>query len=370
VRPKALLLYAVSLLLGVGVVGANAGSEKSGFGSGDDSSGQKLPNDAPIIQLSAASDTKNAKLSLTFNLRPPPAGEDQATSQFLSIVGATPLVQGQNYSNFATLDALTQSTSLTLKYLYAASKSRAVTDRTSPVFLAECYSLLAKVKGDVQRACTVGRVQAALTKLEQSGNVSEATKKEINEGIADLSKMQKPVLESMWLWGINGTTGYDQHKFFDPATLGSDSLTKLSFDVGASLAYVFENGHASVNFSADYQSAYKDNGSGKIQCKTTTAPITSCVSGFIGSPNRTDRTLLSTDLRFIVSPLGFPIGFDPKVTYDAHQRSEAVQFPIYFISDASGGLAGGIRYDWNSEKHISVIGIFASAAFDVVDTGG
>ena len=361
----AFFIFALTL----GSTGVDAGTEKSGHGTGDDPSGQKLPEEAPIVQLSADTDTKTAKLSLTFNLDPPFAGEDQATSNFLSIVGSTPLAQGDTFENVASLDQLASATTVKLKYTWASSESHAVADRTSPVFLQKCYALLAEAKGNTNKACTVARVQSALDAMKKTPGQDQASVNDITKGIADLQSMQKPMLDHMWLFGLSGQVGYDVHKFYDVTTLKAGSNTKIPFDVGLSAAYVFAGGRSSLNFTADYQDGFKDAGSAKTECLTTTAPVTSCVNGFIGPPTRKERELLGVDLRFIGNAFGVPIGVDPGVTYDARSHSEAIQFPIYFITDTSGGLTGGIRYDWTSEKHISVIGIFASAAFSILGNG-
>ena len=109
-------------------------------------------------------------------------------------------------------------------------------------------------------------------------------------------------------------------------------------------------------------------GTTQTKCVAGVPPTITCATGFFGAPKEKTKALIGVDFRLIGEAplLGIPIGIDPGFTYDAVAGSEAVQIPIYLFTDSSKNLSGGIRYDWTSTKHVSVVGVFASAALDIL----
>ncbi|MGH6644045.1 MAG: hypothetical protein ACREE0_01440 [Phenylobacterium sp.] len=57
---------------------------------------------------------------------------------------------------------------------------------------------------------------------------------------------------------------------------------------------------------------------------------------------------------------------NPTATYDAQSGEYGFQLPVYVLNSKTKGLTAGVRYDWTSEKHKSVVGIFVTSAFCVL----
>ena len=165
----------------------------------------------------------------------------------------------------------------------------------------------------------------------------------------------------------NAKAGYDQHTFYDRTSLDKSSEYRWPFQLGVAGTEVFDQGQMSATISYAYQKAYQDGGaSGQMQvlCPASAGKAVKCVNGYIGDPLLVDKQLIGADFRYIASPgpLPFPIGVDPAFTYDAHAGTYAVQVPLYLVANSSKSLAGGIRYDWTSDKHESIIGVFVSTS--------
>jgi len=141
--------------------------------------------------------------------------------------------------------------------------------------------------------------------------------------------------------------------------------------VGLSATRVFHHGDMSATLSYAYQRVYKDggdDGQAQVLCKPGGTPFISCINGFIGHPVRGEQHLFTADYRYI-SPdtlLSIPVGIDPTFTYDAASGEYGFQLPVYVIPNKAKGLTGGLRYDWTSDKHHSVVGVFVTSAFCVL----
>jgi len=129
-------------------------------------------------------------------------------------------------------------------------------------------------------------------------------------------------------------------------------------------------GDVSGTISLNYQRSYEDGGTaGKMEtlCPTTGKTVLKCINGYIGAPLEVQKDLIGVELRYIASDkMPIPFGVDPSFTYDAKSSVYGFSVPLYVFVDKSKNLTGGIRFDWTSDKHQSVIGIFASSAFCIL----
>lgn len=330
-------IAASTLVLGLALQTAARGADFDGtlFGDGAVPGGQVLPGDttaslqdhqarmaraategttspstfAPTINFSINSDEKNAKLSGVFDIG----------GQNLTITAQTPFNQGQNYVNIVSLDGLTKASSLSFSYEF------------KPAGGANSFGLRS--------------------------------------------------------FALNGNIGYEQHDFYDPITLAGESTTKTPWQIGLKAGWLLWartdsagkilkdtagniSSGVSFNISFDYQQSYEDGTTGQTQTKCINLGAT-CVTGFIGAPTLAEKGLATADLRWIDRALTIgtntvPIGAELLVTYDPIQNEEAVQVPIFLAADKDRNLKGGIRYDWTSTSHISTVGVFVSAGFDIL----
>jgi hypothetical protein len=355
--------------------------------------GQVLPKNTSAIQAAVNTDEKTATITGTFNLNPKTS---EPENDYISVTVQTPLAQGQNYTNTATLDGLTKSTAVSFKYVHKsggfvsesqedALRTEAAQDACWAVYTEAMREVPARsrssaVPGRPQKKCNEGFAQDAQAKRIAQDNAYSATpdasddqialnkeiEKSIAKELADLNEILLPKPADLWVWSLSGKVGYEQHMYYDPTTLVKDTANKTPWQVGASIGFVPEKVNASFNLSFNYQESFLDSDFGMTQTKCINSGAT-CVNGFIGAPTLHDKALISGDIRWIgkLPGLDIPIGIDPGFTYDAIQDAEAVQFPIYLVSDANNQLTGGIRYDWTSTTHVSTVGLFVSTAFSI-----
>jgi len=359
-------------------------------------SGQVLSDkDSPLVQASVNTDEKTATVSGTFPFGKPLFG-GEASAEYIVLTAQSPLAQGQNYTNTATLDGLTKATSFSFKFVHsspgfvtgtggagslkskpsqAACKAILQEARSKPTgedpFYSEAqpnfcaahvaYDARKKRKDlDTEYAKTHdASLPAVEAQIVANGLVEHALDKKYEAWMNTL--LDKP--ETAWAIVLNGKVGYEQHMYYDPATLAPNTANKTPWQAGIAGSFLPED-DMSLNLGFNYQQAFQDANMGVTQTKCINAGVT-CVNGFIGAPTLKDKALISFDMRWIPKPFGIPIGFDPGVTYDAVADAEAFQFPVYFITDADHNLTGGVRYDWTSSTHISTVGVFVSAAFNV-----
>jgi len=230
------------------------------------------------------------------------------TRGYLTVTAETPLSQQADFSNLATLDGLVKASSVQVRLsLLGGGPKRIVHQR--------------------------------------------------NEGL-------QPDVPPIWVVTLDGKVGSQDHDYYDPTTLIKHTATTTPWQVGGSVAGVFAKGHASFNLSFDYQEFFQDGDTGEehSQCLT----VDNCVTGFIGAPVLKHQGLLSGDMRWIGKVGNYPLGVELNVTYDPIQDAEAVQVPIYFNTDNSGSLTGGLRFNWNSTDHVVTVGVFASTAFNLL----
>jgi hypothetical protein len=327
------------------------------------------------VDLAATTDTKNASVTLTVDLG---AKSDDVTNS-LSITAQTPVGQGQDYQNVATLDGLSKSTSIGFQYnlLKIRSTSQATTQST-PYYQNTCHALLHEIaaadpNAKIQKiwyeenACNAGNLADLVSTDAALGDL----KPTLAAAVETLRQTGIPIIDSVWFLSTNGKVGYEQHSFFDGTSLAKSTLDRTPWQVGLAGTYVFHGGVSSVTLSYNYQRSYEDGGKdGKMQtlCPTTGTTVLKCVAGYINPPLRQDKDLFALDYRYISPPGTFPIpiGIDPGVTYDANSGAYGFQLPIYVIADKSKNLTGGLRYDWTSDKHESVVGIFVTSGFCVL----
>jgi len=273
--------------------------------TGGTAAGSSLQSLASPFLAAINSDEKTATISGKFDL-----GGD-SWGKFLTVTAQTPVAQGSDFTNAATLDGLTSSSSVEFR-----------------------FSLL-------------GGGPAGHARIQKAGPVTT------------------PADETVITF--DGKVGSQDHQYYDPATLLQHTSHTVSWQAGASLGRIFADGHVSLNLNFDYQEFYQDGDTG--QTRTQCLVADNCVTGFIGAPVLTHSGLLSGDLRWIdkigLGAKQYPIGAELKVTYDPIRDAEAVQVPIYFATDNNGALTGGVRYDWQSDRHVSTIGVFVSSAFNL-----
>ncbi len=249
------------------------------------------------VAFSGSTDTKNAKINWTA-----PVGARPWTVKSLGLTIQTPIDQGADFTNVATLDGLAKSTTLSLQY--------------------SIYN----------------------TKHGRDGR-------------------------GQHVWTVNATYGTEQHTFYNSADLSKSTVTKYPFQLGVSFDHLiadktqqmpdgttFVPYNSSIGFSYNYQSSFKD-GQSQVLCPASNNAPAKCASGFIDAPTKSEKNLITLNYKAIYNSFAIT----PSLTYDASSHHYGIELPVYIVPTSSDYPTAGIQYDWNSDKHESVIGIFVSS---------
>ncbi len=341
----------------------------------------------PVVKLEASTDTKTASVTAAFSvpLQPIP---DVAQSLSFSVTAQTPVGQGVNYTNVATLDGMTKSTAIGFQLNYITEKFDAGSVKKHYFYDDLAHQMLCKtwlaiandgspsplyVDHESQKAdCMAGYINDSAA---ANTNLSLAQRAQINKAIAILNAKENSYevlkVQPFWLFSLNGKMGGEDHTYYNGVTLAKSTVTKTPYQFGGAATWDFNEGNSSLSLLYNYQLAYADSNKGTAQvlCPLTGVVVLKCINGFVGAPTQRVKDLMTVDLRSLVklpSAFQLTLGLDPAVTYDAAANSYAVQFPIYFLKDATNGLSGGIRYDWTSSQHVSVVGVFVASSFCVL----
>jgi hypothetical protein len=322
------------------------------------------------VVLAANTDTKNA--SVTLNLNP---NSDLAAANVFSLSAQTPIAQGQDFQNVATLDGLAKSSAVGFQFSHIAVGTTEHADViTSPAYQSQCRALIAVLAAhgvkvpprySQPNACSASPLAGA---LGQAKTLDDPTRKALAKQISDLKSQADATVDWVRMFSANAKVGYEDHSFFDKATLAKDSVSHVTYQAGAGFTQVFHGGDMSVTGQFNYQRAYKDASTQTVCQAAASGSGLKCVTGAIGPPGTTNKYLATVDFRHIWTwkLIGAPIGIDPTFTYDLHSHVYGFEVPIYVVANDSKSLTGGLRYDWTSDKHQSVVGVFVASAFCIL----
>lgn len=178
-----------------------------------------------------------------------------------------------------------------------------------------------------------------------------------------------------FVFSINAKYGAEKHVYYSSIDLAKSTVTKHPFQAGAALEFLIKDSasstsdriqyNSSFGISYNYQESFTDGGEvgqTQILCPSVTSGFSKCVSGFIDAPDKDHKDLFTFDYKMV----GKSFAIDPAITYDAHSHEYGIQIPIYLLPNSSKFFTGGIRYDWNSEKHESVVGVFVSSPLCII----
>lgn len=171
-----------------------------------------------------------------------------------------------------------------------------------------------------------------------------------------------------WDFGLDATVGINDFEWVDPATLMSRKDRRTDWSAAGHFTYYFAGSMTAFTGSASYQRAYQAVDE-QLLCPPAPAnPATACITARGAAPNRNENFLLSAGLRhrFVVGGRLLPLAVAPLVTYDVIDDVFGVDVPIYFIPGANGGLTGGVRFGYRSDRDDRFsVGVFVGAAFNI-----
>jgi hypothetical protein len=168
-------------------------------------------------------------------------------------------------------------------------------------------------------------------------------------------------------YGLQSAVGYNAFTFYNPRTLVKSSENSEPWSAGGFAGAVLATSPAyptMINVAANYQNAFTAQSSSTM-CLSQTGGV-NCQTGSFGAPKHVEKMLLSLGSDTLVTIAGHPVGLGPQFTYDAIGHTVGIDFPIYFITNATGGLNAGISAGWTSDKHDFSVGFIVGVPFNVI----
>lgn len=334
-------------------------------------------------------DTASVALEISrWNASPTPVRGQVATRRVidtLNLIVSTPL-NGEDEAMPATLDGLANGTRATLRW----GRWVSYTARQNPPAAAAIYARAQQRCRDTENAEDVRR-RASLGNNPQP-DVIEA----INKVHADALKVcddetgspqnfvERQSPRELWTYtalirpadlrqfGAEVSVGRNGFDFVDPVTLQEDSERHIQWSARAFYTQYLRGSKTALTFSAGYERAYKAADE-QIFCPSNPTNVTiACTTARGAPPSLDDSLLLSAGFRHQFSRDGLlaNVAIAPLVTYDVLDDVVGVDVPVYLVPNSDGGLTGGVRFGYRSDRddHFS-IGVFIGAAFSILQGG-
>ena len=165
-------------------------------------------------------------------------------------------------------------------------------------------------------------------------------------------------------YGIDATVGINDFEWVDPTTLLPQKKRHTDWAVAAHIAHYLAG--TAITGSVAYQRAYKAAEEGTICPPASTDPA-DCVQARGAAPTRDKNLLISAGLRHrFVGGDGnlLNLAVAPEITYDVIDDIWGVDVPVYVVPDKEGGLTGGIRFGYRSDRDNKFsVGLFVGTTF-------
>lgn len=287
------------------------------------------------------------------------------TSHFLSFTARTPIDRSSADAFLQSLNSLGEATSGELKYtgskLINSNAPALGGDPSSPVAAA--------ADAEARRICRI--VEAA---YRAQGSPAE------DAGVIDCVKFSLPGFAvkryaprefdnymslffdpdaSLIMWGVSAAVGTEKFDYRNPATFAELSSKEKPWSLSAYWAYEKISWQSLLTFRFEHKRLYEEAAK-EIRCRNP-SDVTTCLEARFGPPQGASLDLVSMDFRRRLGGYGFAL----TASYDVREDSVAVDVPVYFIRDGSGGFNGGVRAGWDSKRDDVKIGVFVNTAFDL-----
>ena len=306
---------------------------------------------APQLQLVAGTEDDSA--SIAFQL---PTGPSQANS--FGIILSTPL-NGEDEAAPATLDGLANGTTLTVRWGHFSLSP------PGPVQSRRAAELVAKARGICVRRAGADAEAIAGCDRENSNNL-------VGLYLNDRENREysaQTIRHDASNFGFEVAVGINRFEFVDPATLAESSERHTQWRARIFYDQYLRRPMTAFTLSAGYERAY-EAADEEIFCPpNTTNAAVRCVQARGAPPELNESLLISAGFRhrFIGAESLRNFAIAPLVTYDVLDDVVGVDVPIYFLPDGDGGLTGGVRFGYRSDRENEFsVGIFIGAAFNIL----
>jgi hypothetical protein len=155
------------------------------------------------------------------------------------------------------------------------------------------------------------------------------------------------------------SAGRKTFKYVDKASLASESEGHNAIEASAGFGhYARATGYLAATYR--FQRQFEAGDSEQLCSLNAAATLLECRSAVVGPPSRTTRQVGSAEWRWFFP--GGRLAVNPSVARDFRGDVSSVDFPVYFLSLAAGGLAGGARASWRSDEKSVAVSVFVGAA--------
>ena len=302
---------------------------------------------------------------------------------------ASNYLDGKRKSGFGRLDSLADGQKFTLRWSQMRSR---IPDVSSGRFAQINAIALDKCRNDKNNLkLAADAVAAAARDPAGSGGVTtESFLVKTCDTIADskyygrylddgVNRERQRLFDRMLLrrsfsYGVEASLGHNEFSYFDAVTptatnplgIAEADVSRVGWEVGGYTS-VFPLPKTAMSLRGRYQGSFK-----ATDTLTVCPPIPDgansvrCATGSFAVPKRTEKLLLSTELRFWGgNGKGF-IGrwaVAPSITLDALADDYEVDVPVFLVGKADGKLTGGVRLGYSNVDE-AVFDVFIGSAFD------
>lgn len=319
-----------------------------------DAPGQREPDttadrfgfiDGAQLQVTSGTDEGN----LTFRVALP-AGPSEASRFSLTV--ATPL-QGNEEVMPASLDALANGTRATLSWGYF------------DVRVIRPDAQVRELRARARRTCF--NLEPLETRQRCADSVFAMQKYSPGDVAFDRQRTTPAATD----FGIQATAGFNDFEWADRISLLPQKDRRIDWAVAGHVAHYLPNSHTALVGSVSYMRAYEAAEEQTI-CPQSSANRDDCRQVRTAAPNRNENALISAGVRhrFFGNGTLANLAIAPVVTYDVIDDVFGVDVPIYYTPTSDGGLNGGIRLGYRSDRANEFsVSFFFGTTFNIFGDG-
>jgi hypothetical protein len=298
--------------------------------------------DGAQLQVTTGTDEGN----LTFRAALP-AGPSQA-SRF-SLSASTPL-QGDEEAMPASLDALANGTRVTVSWGYF------------DVNVVRPDASIRQLRDEAKQLCRLREPIATRSRCRDSAFAIARHAPE------NMNLDRRATTRAATDFGVEATVGFNDFEWLDRVAGLPREERRTDWSVAGHVARYLATSHTALTASVSYQRAFKAADEERVCPAGTTDPEAECPNVRTAGPARDENLLMSVGLRhrFFGGDRLSNLAIAPIVTYDVIDDVVGVDVPIYYTPDDEGGLNGGIRFGYRTDRDNKFsVAFFVGTTFDI-----
>jgi hypothetical protein len=170
--------------------------------------------------------------------------------------------------------------------------------------------------------------------------------------------------ETPWLITVKGAVGRTKFTYSPTRTpFAPQSDYQNDWSLGASVGrYEPTMGYVAARYS--FQRTWTPAGAARQFCSPIEAGSAECRSYIVGPPAVNEQQIVDLQWRKFLP--GGRVALNPIVGRDFDAEITFVRVPVYFFTDANGGLAGGARFEWRSDTREPSFVVFVGAVLKIL----